>query len=172
MDNSFYKSIIDYIAKNEGFAAKPYIDRGGRKAVGYGFNDTPERRERIKLLGHNPDDIWGNKGIDEQLAKKFLGTEVFRNEIALKKRFPFYANLPVPVKVALHDHVYNMGINVKFPKMEAALAKGDYNTAAYEMGAISPKNPAGVRERALRRAELIKQYIARQQAKTVATTKN
>ncbi len=156
----FFQNVADYIAGNEGYSARAYVDRGGRHAVGYGFNETPDRREAVKLLGLDPDQVWGHGGMDQSSARKMLNRELIRNEAALRRRFKFYGGLPEPVKIALHDHVYNMGVGVKFPKMEKALETGDWETAAKEMAAISPKNPAGVRERAARRAQLVRSYAA------------
>lgn len=104
----------------EGFRATVYRDTQGHQTIGYGFNV--------------------DAGISLLAAESLLLAQTQERHAALLK-FPWYAALdPVRQSVCL-DIAFNNGTHglLNFPHMIAALAKGDWVTAAAECQVTNPE---------------------------------
>jgi lysozyme len=104
----------------EGFRATKYTDTQGHLSIGYGFNI--------------------DAGISQGAAGALLGAQATERHQALMG-FRWYANLdPVRQSVCL-DIAFNSGTHglLNFPHMIAALAKGDWATAAAECKVTNPE---------------------------------
>lgn len=105
-----------YTKRFEGLRLKPYTCPAGKLTIGY---------------GHNIED----NGITEEIAVKLLDTDLANAEREVRAKFSSYAKLNEARQFVLVDMCFNIGINrlLTFKKMFAALAKGEYHTAAREM---------------------------------------
>ena len=105
-----------YTKRFEGLRLKPYTCPAGKLTIGY---------------GHNIED----NGITEEIAVKMLDTDLSNAEREVRAKFSSYAKLNEARQFVLVDMCFNIGINrlLTFKKMFAALAKGEYHTAAREM---------------------------------------
>ena len=105
-----------YTKRFEGLRLKPYICPAGKLTIGY---------------GHNLED----NGITEEIAVNMLDADLKSAEKEIRAKFTGYNKLNEARQFVLVDMTFNMGINklLTFRKMFAALAKGEYPTAALEM---------------------------------------
>ena len=105
-----------YTKRFEGLRLKPYTCPAGKLTIGY---------------GHNIED----NGITEEIAVKLLDTDLANAEREVRAKFSSYAKLNEARQFVLVDMCFNIGINrlLTFKKMFAALARGEYHTAAREM---------------------------------------
>lgn len=105
-----------YTKRFEGLRLKPYLCPAGKLTIGY---------------GHNIED----NGITEEIAVKLLDTDLMAAEREVRAKFSGYAKLNEARQFVLTDMCFNIGISrlLTFKKMFAALAKGEYHTAAREM---------------------------------------
>jgi lysozyme len=104
----------------EGFRATKYTDTQGHSSIGYGFNI--------------------DAGISQIAAAALLGAQASERHAQLLA-YPWYSGLdPVRQSVCL-DIAFNDGIAgmLHFPHMIAALAKGDWATAAAECKVTNPE---------------------------------
>ncbi len=104
----------------EGFRATKYTDTQGHLSIGYGFNV--------------------DAGISQSAAGALLLAMAQERHDGLLA-YPWYSGLdPVRQSVCL-DIAFNNGTNglLHFPHMIAALAKGDWATAAAECKVINPE---------------------------------
>lgn len=106
--------LIEQLKRHEGFRAKPYKDTEGFTTIGYGFNL--------------------DAGIDEDLAVVILNYQVDK-----VKADVFSMQFVCKLNDARCDVIVNMAFNLgvsglmKFKKMIAAIERGHYGQAAYEM---------------------------------------
>lgn len=105
-----------YTKRFEGLRLKPYLCPAGKLTIGYGYN-----------LEDN--------GITEEIAVLLLDKTLKNAEKEISAKFPRYNRLNEARQFVLVDMTFNLGINrlMTFKKMFAALAKGEYRTAAHEM---------------------------------------
>jgi lysozyme len=104
----------------EGFRATKYTDTQGRLSIGYGFNV--------------------DAGISLLAASALLQAQIVERQNQLLT-YPWYSNLdPVRQSVCL-DIAFNDGLNglLHFPRMIAALARGDWADAATECKVTNPE---------------------------------
>lgn len=82
-------------------------------------------------VGHNLED----NGITEDMADYILERDLREAEIQVRTHFTTYYKLNEARQFVLVDLCFNIGINrfLTFKKMLAALAKGEYHTAAREL---------------------------------------
>jgi lysozyme len=104
----------------EGFRAFCYLDSQGKRTIGYGFNV--------------------DAGISQPAAKALLYSQVLELQTQLLAYNWYEALDPVRQSVCL-DIAFNGGINglLAYPHMIAALAKGDWTTAAAECNVKQPE---------------------------------
>lgn len=126
-----------YTKRFEGLRLKPYTCPAGKLTIGY---------------GHNLDD----NGITEDIAVRLLDTDLMTAEREVRQRFTHFYKLNEARQFVLVDMAFNMGIAklMTFKKMFAALAKGEYPTAAREM--LNSKWAVQVGNRAKALAEIMK----------------
>lgn len=115
---------------HEGLRLQPYRCTKGKLTIGVGRNldDNPLTPEEEKIVGD-----WRH-GITKEAAIYLLRNDiksVYRN---LKKYLPFFKELDEERQYALIDMAFNLGIVglLKFQKMLAAIACGNYEQAANE----------------------------------------
>ena len=112
--------VLPRLQTEEGFRASAYRDTQGKITIGYGFNV--------------------DAGISPVAAKALLYAQVLELHTALLP-YDWYSALdPVRQSVCL-DIAFNGGINglLNYPHMIAALAKGDWETAAAECNVKEPE---------------------------------
>ena len=129
-----------YTKRFEGLRLKPYLCPAGKLTIGY---------------GHNIED----NGITEEIAVKLLDTDLANAEREVRAKFSSYAKLNEARQFVLVDMCFNIGINrlLTFKKMFAALAKGEYHTAAREM--LNSRWAVQVGNRAKTLAEIMKSGV-------------
>lgn len=129
-----------YTKRFEGLRLKPYTCPAGKLTIGY---------------GHNLDD----NGITEDIAVRMLNADLMSAENEVRARFSSYNKLNEARQFVLTDMAFNMGIVklLTFKKMFAALAKGEYPTAAREM--LNSKWAVQVGNRAKVLAEIMKSGV-------------
>ena len=125
-----------YTKKFEGLSFHPYLCPTGHLTIGY---------------GHNLEN-----GITEEIASSLLDSDLKTAEKEIGSRFAGYHKLNEARQFVLTDMAFNMGISrlMTFKKMFAALAKGEYPTAAREM--LASKWAAQVGHRAKILCEIMK----------------
>jgi lysozyme len=107
--------LIPQLMKDEGFRSKPYHCTAGKLTIGYGTNIED--------------------GIDADEAMFLLEYRVDKSISACLKAFPWFASLDPVRQGVVVRMVYQLGIGgvLGFRKFCAAMAAGDYETAADEM---------------------------------------
>jgi GH24 family phage-related lysozyme (muramidase)/predicted double-glycine peptidase len=122
-----------HVKSREGFRSQAYTDTTGNLTIGYGTNLT-----RKDL---NPADVarWKRDGITKEEAAQIAKQDLANTEKAILKHKllgPIYAKQNAARKAAMLDMGYNMGVGnlAGFKKANAAMAQGDYATAAAEFG--------------------------------------
>jgi lysozyme len=105
-----------YTKRFEGLRLFPYKCPAGKLTIGY---------------GHNIED----NGITEEIAVKLLDNDLMAAEREVRAKFSSFNKLNEARQFVLVDLCFNIGINrfLTFKKMLAALAKGEYHTAAREL---------------------------------------
>jgi lysozyme len=107
--------LIPQLMKDEGFRARPYRCTANKLTIGYGTNIED--------------------GIDADEAMFLLEHRVDKSISACLKAFPWFASLDPIRQGVVVRMVYQIGIGgvLEFRKFCAAMAAGDYETAADEM---------------------------------------
>lgn len=115
MERQNYKKIAMYIRRREGLSLTPYKCPTGHLTIGYGHN----------LEG----------GISKATAEFILREDILFAVRQVKEAFGWFASLTPARQFVVVDMCFNLGLAglKKFKKMLAALALGDYDTAAQEM---------------------------------------
>lgn len=105
--------LLDHIKTSEGLSLTPYRCPAGKLTIGYGTNIERITETEAELL------------LQHRLAAAIR---------EVNARWLFVATLAEPRQWALYDMAYNMGTPTlaQFSRMWAALAAGDYETAADE----------------------------------------
>ena len=108
-------SIIDDLIRDEGLRLKPYRDTVNKLTIG---------------VGRNLDDV----GISESEARTLLANDITRVETDLKRTFTWFEGRPEPVRRALMNMCFQMGLGglLGFQNMLKAIAIGDYEKASQE----------------------------------------
>jgi lysozyme len=108
--------IREDLIRDEGFVPHVYKDHLGFDTLGYGFL-VDQRR---------------GGGIPQEVANFWLDYLIAQNYVELVRRAPWIAVQPEPVKRALQNMAYQLGINglLNFQRTMAAIQSGDYKLAA------------------------------------------
>ena len=106
---------LKYTKKYEGLNLYPYLCPMKHLTIGY---------------GHNLEN-----GITPEVAQQLLLADLAQAQLEVGKKFPWSNQLGEVRQFVLVDMCFNMGIKklLTFKKMLAALEKGYYDRAAYEM---------------------------------------
>lgn len=112
--------VLPRLKTEEGFRANKYIDTQGHLTIGYGFNV--------------------DAGISQSAASALLTAQAQERHDALLALSWYAALDPVRQSVCL-DIAFNNGSHglLNFPHMIAALAKGDWTSAAVECKVTNPE---------------------------------
>ena len=131
------QDLIEDLKRDEGFRSHPYKDTVGKWTIGY---------------GRNLDDV----GISHEEAEVLLKHDIGHAIEEVNHAFPFIQTAPLPVKRAVYNMCFNMGINrlSGFVNMLAALEARSYSDAADH--AMDSKWATQVGPRAERIAELFR----------------
>jgi len=104
--------IVKFVKEEEGFREKPYLDTLGVPTFGIGFTY-----------------------ITEDEADTILEGRISKIDTQLQDKYEWYNSLNEIRKAVMISMVYQLGFGGvgKFKKFLAAMAEGDYTTAAHEM---------------------------------------
>ena len=127
---------LQYTRRYEGLSIMPYKCPEGHWTIGY---------------GHNLEN-----GISKETAEFILLQDVYAAQKAVSKHFEGWYKLDEVRQFVLADMCFNMGIGklADFKKMWAALKRGDYVAASYEM--LDSRWAGQVGRRARELAEMMK----------------
>lgn len=114
-EEQFFKKAVQLIEKHEGFSPTPYRDTTGHWTVGFGTNLSA--------------------GLSREEAELLLKWELKRDIEEARKIFPEWESLPEPVRLAIVDMIYNLGVAgfLQFKKMIEAIHRRDWEEAARQM---------------------------------------
>lgn len=131
------------LKRDEGETKFPYYDAVGKITIGVGRNLT-------------------DRGLSEAEVRALLDNDVWIVFRELDRAIEGWRSYPEPVARGLANMAFNLGIPrlMKFEKMLAALARGDYTGAADE--ALNSIWARQVRERASRIATLFRSVTEEQ----------
>ncbi len=109
-------SIRSDLIRDEGFVPHAYRDHLGFWTIGYGFLIDERRGGRIP----------------KEVADFWLDHEIEQRWSALARALPWLADEPEPIRRALQNMAYQLGIGglLNFRRMIAALQAGNYVEAA------------------------------------------
>ena len=145
-------TIIQRLCIHEGIRLMPYRCPAGYLTIGVGRNlDTnPLTDEELKVCGD-----WKH-GITKNAAFYLLRNDIVKVGNECIKYIPFFKNLDNERQYVLLDMAFNLGIKglLKFKKMLANMAQGNYNQAAEEC--LNSKYAKDTGKRAQRIAQTIR----------------
>ena len=132
-----YADLVRQLKRHEGFRSHPYKDSVGILTIGYGRN-----------LEH--------VGISEEEAQLLLSNDLDTASTELEKVVPYCFDLPKPVRYALVNLCFNIGITrlMGFKRMLAYLDARNYDKAADEL--LDSKYARQVGKRAIELADQIR----------------
>lgn len=113
-----FEDVMEDLKTHEGFSPTAYQDHLGYWTIGYG-----------RLI-----DTRRGGGISQDEAEMLLKNDVLRTYAHLSARLPGFEDYPEPVRRALMNMAFQMGVNgvLKFKNMVLALDEGDWVMAATE----------------------------------------
>lgn len=134
------KALADMVKRHEGKHNEAYIDTTGNWTIGYGH----------KLKGNNKGLTWDDNKINQAFNSDLQNA--WNNASSL----PEFGNMNLARQNALTDMAFNLGKKglMNFVKMRAALANGDFETAAKEV--LDSKYASQTGNRAKEIAEIIR----------------
>lgn len=108
--------LIDMLVRHEGLELKLYYDQVGIPTIG---------------CGRNLKDV----GITTAEAYYLLWNDIVRCQLQIAQAYSWFQSLSPVRQDVVTDMVFNIGIGgfSEFKEMIAALASGDFETAAYQM---------------------------------------
>ncbi|MCY4044388.1 MAG: glycoside hydrolase family protein [Cellvibrionales bacterium] len=111
-----FKELLAQLRVHEGRRLQVYHCTGGKLTIGYGRNIE-------------------DNGISEKEADLLLYNDVINCVQEANRSFDFYSRLNDPRKAVIINMLFNLGLSRLrgFKKFLAAVAAGDYKTAAAEM---------------------------------------
>jgi lysozyme len=122
--------IQDMIRKHEGLRLTPYYCPAGQRTIGYGWNiDAHELPSDIASC------LRINGAITQDMADRLLNISITVATEDCKAIYPGFEKFSDARRDALVDFVFNVGSSValRFKKMRAAIAAGEWDSAADEM---------------------------------------
>lgn len=127
---------LNMFKENEGMKDSVYEDTKGNRTIGIGFNLEDESNKKVvKDLGLDIDEIFAGKKLKEQDVLRLYNHSLRQAFSDAAKFDPNFQSRPEPVKKAIVDMAFNLGLTKlnKFKEMRKALMQNDYNKAADEM---------------------------------------
>jgi len=128
------ETLIERIARHEGFSSYVYLDSQGYLSLGYGTTVG-----RVGFMpGDSPRALVFHKqgvGLTRAQAQRLLEDRIKQIRHELEKKIIRLGDLSLVRRGVLLEMAYQLGVAgvLKFKRMWAALAKQDYETAAIEM---------------------------------------
>ena len=122
--------------ENEGLLPKVYRDTKGNRTIGIGLNLEDKGNQKvIANMGLDLKEILAGKELKRDDIIKLYNHSLTQAFGDAQKFDPKFAKRPEPVKKAIVDMAFNLGLTKlkKFKKMKAALDADDYSAAADEM---------------------------------------
>lgn len=121
-------SANQYIMKNEGWKAIPYLDTNGNKTVGYGF------KEGGMAWKYVPDAVKQGRRAMTQEEGINAFNKAYPAAVSTAQKFAGdnWGLLSEGQQKALTDMAYQMG-SIGFPKLRQAIESGNFNTASREI---------------------------------------
>lgn len=144
--------------ENEGYKPEVYTDTTGNRTIGIGFNlEDTNNRKVLKDMGIDINDVFAGKPLKENQIIGLYNHSLRQAFSDAQKFDPGFARRPEPVKKAIVDMAFNLGLTrlQKFKKMRAALDADDYGRAADEM--VDSNWYKQVKTRGPRTVELMRQ---------------
>ena len=124
------------MVENEGYRPEVYRDTKGKPTVGVGLNLTePMNRQFLKEEGISLQEVLSGKPLSDTQIKKLYNRSLTQAFKDAQEYDPGFARRPEPVKKALVDMSFNLGLTKlqKFEKMKEGLDANDYSKVAREM---------------------------------------
>lgn len=108
-----YEALIARLKQNEGFRETVYLDHLGNPTIGYGF-----------LVSH--------LRLDEAVSDIILRQIVDKIIASVKVKYPWYSEMPHPVKSVIVEMCYQMGMSgfSKFKRTQKLMQAKDFRGAA------------------------------------------
>jgi len=122
--------------ENEGLKEQVYTDTTGNRTIGIGFNLEDKSNQKVLSdIGLNLNEVLGGKKLERNDIIRLYNHSLTQAFNDAQKFDPNFAKRPEPVKKAIVDMAFNLGLTKlnKFEKMKSALMQNDYNLAADEM---------------------------------------
>ena len=129
------KAYYDMIAHNEGYKPQMYRDSEGHRTIGIGFNLEEKANQKfLKKAGIDINELFRGRELNDKEIKTLYNHSLSQAYTDARKFDPKFDKRPEGVKMALTDMSFNLGLTKlnKFEKMQEALQKDDYRTAAVE----------------------------------------
>jgi len=133
------KRSMDYFnmfKENEGYRNQVYKDSKGKRTIGIGFNlEDKGNQQFLKDSGIDINEIFSGRKLTDQEIIRMYNHSLAQAFNDAKQFDPNFSKRPEPVKKALVDMAFNLGLTKLngFVKMKAALMRNDYKTASEEM---------------------------------------
>ena len=147
--NIITTDLIKVLELEEGFRSKPYLGTEGHVHIGFGT-------KLHNAKGMNPDDF--PIKIGRELAREWLHSEVADKDMRMAqgRHSKVYNSLNEDRQAMIMSMAYQIGTGGvrQFKRMWAALATGDYDTAAKEM--LDSRWARQTPERAARHAQVMR----------------
>lgn len=122
--------------ENEGFKDQVYTDTLGNRTIGIGFNLEDKANQKVLAdIGLDLQEVLGGKKLERNDIIRLYNHSLTQAFSDAQQFDPGFARRPEPVKKAIVDMAFNLGLTRlnKFKKMKAALMDNDYGRAADEM---------------------------------------
>jgi lysozyme len=139
MERARQKRSMDYLnmfKENEGYKTKVYKDTKGNRTIGIGFNlEDAGNRRFLKQSGIDLNELLGGRELTDSEVTKLYNHSLTQAFSDAQQFDPQFAKRPEPVKKAIVDMAFNLGLTKlnEFKDMKAALGQNDYKAAADEM---------------------------------------
>ena len=139
MDRAREKRSMDYLnmfKENEGYKKKVYKDTKGNRTIGIGFNlEDAGNKQFLKKAGIDLKEVLAGRELTDNEVITLYNHSLTQAFNDAKQFDPQFAKRPEPVKKAIVDMAFNLGLTKlnKFKDMKAALMQNDYKVAADEM---------------------------------------
>jgi lysozyme len=147
---------FDMFKENEGYKPKVYTDTKGKRTIGIGFNlEDGGNRRFLKKIGIDVNELFAGRELNDEEIRTLYNHSLTQAFGDAKKFDPQFNKRPEPVKKAIVDMAFNLGLTKlnKFERMNAALGQNDYKAAADEM--VDSKWYKDVKTRGPRTVELM-----------------
>jgi lysozyme len=139
MERARQKRSMDYLnmfKENEGYKTKVYKDTKGNRTIGIGFNLEDAGNKRfLKQSGIDLNELLEGRELTDSEVTKLYNHSLTQAFSDAQQFDPQFAKRPEPVKKAIVDMAFNLGLTKlnQFKGVKAALGQNDYKAAADEM---------------------------------------